>query len=375
MKAMPVVTKAGPLAWAGILAATCLTLFLFQKMLWLVVPFLLALILYYALLPWKLRLVLRGLSHDLAASLLGGATLGVTVLFFIFVLPGVLTGLQTWPAQAMRYLDGGLTMLMGLLQDYEGRGALPRHWHVSEALAEQVAEFSEQFARRHLPGLVLGVAAWLPSLLLGPFLAFFMLRDGWRFRKFLARAVPNAFFERSLHLVAEIDRTARQYFIGLLQLTALDTVCLALGLWLIGMDGVWGLGLAAAVMAWVPFVGSVAGCVLVVLVAATDFPGQPGMVYAAIGLFILVRLLDDFVFMPLTVGKSLHLHPLLTVLMIFVGGAVAGVTGLMLVLPVLGIVLVLGETLAQVLSDDRLRARHAHARRLRQRAATADLPD
>ncbi|MDP3288978.1 MAG: AI-2E family transporter, partial [Methyloversatilis sp.] len=94
---------------------------------------------------------------------------------------------------------------------------------------------------------------------------------------------------------------------------------------------------------------------------------------ASIGLFILVRLLDDFIFMPLTIGRSLRMHPLITVLMIFVGGAVAGVAGLLLVLPVLGVIMVVGETLSIVASDPRLRARHAHARRLRWQAVTRDL--
>ncbi|MGE5490345.1 MAG: AI-2E family transporter, partial [Actinomycetota bacterium] len=70
---------------------------------------------------------------------------------------------------------------------------------------------------------------------------------------------------------------------------------------------------------------------------------------------------------------SLKMHPLLTVLMIFAGGAVAGVPGLMLVLPVLGVMMVLGETAGMVVTDPRLRARHAYAQRLRRRAVTRDL--
>jgi predicted PurR-regulated permease PerM len=82
-------------------------------------------------------------------------------------------------------------------------------------------------------------------------------------------------------------------------------------------------------------------------------------------LFLVVRLLDDFVFMPMTIGKNLNMHPLLTVLMIFVGGSVAGVPGLMMVLPMLGIIMVLGETLGMVVTDPRLQARHAYAKSLR----------
>jgi predicted PurR-regulated permease PerM len=108
-------------------------------------------------------------------------------------------------------------------------------------------------------------------------------------------------------------------------------------------------------------------------VAATDFPADTGMVYAAIGLFVFVRLLDDFVFMPLTLGRSIRVHPLVTVLMIFIGGALAGVVGLMLVLPLLGVVMVVGETLGRLVTNPRLRARHRYARALRTRQASVDL--
>ena len=162
-----------------------------------------------------------------------------------------------------------------------------------------------------------------------------------------------------------MDKTARAYFQGLISLTILDTIALAIGLWVIGLSGALTLGLICAVLAWVPYVGSILGCLLVVLVAATDFPLDPWMAYGAIIVFLLVRLLDDFVFMPLTIGRSLRMHPLLTVLMIFVGGAVAGVAGLMLVLPLLGIAMVVGETVGLIVTDPRLQARYAHARRLR----------
>ena len=225
----------------------------------------------------------------------------------------------------------------------------------------------------HLEPVALGIMAWTPSLLLAPFLAFFFLRDGRRFKRFLGSAVPNAFFEKTLFLLHEIDRTARAYFQGLINLTILDTVTLAAGLWLLGIPGPLALGLICAVLAWVPYVGSILGGLLVVLVAATDFPSDPAMAYWAIGLFGLVRLLDDFVYMPMTIGKSLELHPLVTVLMIFAGGAVAGVPGLMLVLPVLGVVMVIGETIGLIITDPRLMARHRHAKALRRVQASADL--
>jgi predicted PurR-regulated permease PerM len=150
----------------------------------------------------------------------------------------------------------------------------------------------------------------------------------------------------------------------LLVLTFLEATCLALGLALLGIPHAIALGLAAAFLAWVPYLGSIVGCIMVVLVAATDFPDRPGTAYACLALFLGVRLLDDFVFMPLTIGRQLHVHPLLSVLMLFLGATVAGATGLVFALPLFGVLAVIGETVAQVVTDQRLRARYRAARKL-----------
>jgi predicted PurR-regulated permease PerM len=362
----------GPFVWVAIIAATCLLLFAFQKILWLVVPFLLALILYYLLYPPMQRLVYRGLSREGAASIVTLGFLALLGIAFALMLPQLAGQFADGQASIEHYLQGGVNLLDRTLRALEARWSLLANARIADTVVQRLANAGGQFAE-HLEPLAMGIAAWAPSLLLAPFVAFFLLRDGQRFKRFLGSAMPNAFFERTLYLLHEIDRTARAYFLGLIQLTVLDTITLAAGLWALGFPGALALGLICAVLAWIPYVGSIAGGLLVVLVAATDFPDAPAMAYWAITLFLVARLLDDFVYMPLTIGKSLHIHPLVTVLMIFVGGAVAGVAGLMLVLPVLGVVMVVGATIGEIVTDPRLMARHRHAGELRRRQASIDL--
>ncbi len=367
------VYRAGPLAWCLIITATCVLLFLFQKILWLVVPFLFGLIIYYLLIPLQQRLVLRGMSRDSAAAWISAGVFGLGALLALASFPWVSAHLPLWQETGARYVEGGLRFVVDTLITLERNFSLASRVRFSEQVNGLVTGLSEKLITTYLPEIALTLATWLPSLLLAPFLAFFFLRDGGRFKKFLSRGVPNAFFERTLKLLDRVDQTARLYFQGLMALTVLDTLCLALGLWVLGVSAPFMLGLITAVLAWVPYIGSILGCLLVVVVTSTDYPGNVGAAYGAIALFIGVRLLDDFVFMPMTIGRSLRLHPLLTVVMIFVGGAVAGVAGLMLVLPLLGVVMVLGETLGEIVTDTRLRARHAFAQRLRQQQVTRDL--
>ncbi len=362
----------GPVVWVAIIGTTCVLLFLLQKILWLVVPFLLALVLYYLLMPLVQRLMYRGMSRPAAAALVIFLFLVFAVLCVVLLLPVISANLIDWQDSLMRYLQGGMHLVEHTLRRLEDSFSLLARAQISEKAGVALNDATGH-AERYLQPVLLGIGAWAPALLLTPFLAFFFLRDGGSFQRMLGSAVPNAFFERTLYLLHEVDNTARAYFQGLIKLTVLDTITLALGLWLIGIPGPFMLGLICALLAWVPFVGSVVGGLLVVLVAATDLPASPDTAYWAVGLFLLARLLDDFIYMPLTIGKSLDMHPLLSVLMIFIGGAIAGVPGLMLVLPLLGVVMVVGETAGRVVTDARLIARHRYAKALRRQLVSVDL--
>ena len=366
-------SRIGPVTWCGIIGSTCLLLFLFQKILWLVVPFLLALLLYYLLVPLSNKLVLAGWSTNLAATILSGAFLLVVVGALLLIFPRVIANADEWQSTVMRYLEGGARLVEAVLYEMQQNFAFLRKGNLSVELREKTLGYAEQFSDKHLGGAIFSVVAWLPSLVLAPIIAYFLLKDGGKLRKFIGETVPNAYFEKTLYLMHSLDHTARQYFVGMFKLTVIDAVFLVFGLWILGVPSPLTLGLIAAVLGWIPYIGPIVGCALAVMVTATDFPGQITLVYAVVGLFALLRVLDDFIFLPFVIGKTMSIHPLLTLLMFFIGEAIAGVAGLMLVIPILGIVMVMGETLEIIFRDTRLKARHAYARQLHQRAANADL--
>jgi predicted PurR-regulated permease PerM len=275
--------SSGPLVWVATLLCTALLLALLKQVLWLVVPFLFAIILYYALFPAVRRLTLAGLARETSAAIVAGTFFVVSAAAMVPTLPWLAAQAAGSEEALYRYVDGGLVLLDRTLLALESQFGFLKRMDIHTEMGRKIAEFGGTFLQQHLTEGLLGAAEWLPSLLFAPFLAFFFLRDGRRFLKFVGEAVPNAYFERTLYMADRVDGTARAYFQGLLKLTVLDTICLALGLATIGIHGALALGLMAAVLAWVPYVGSVLGCLIVVLVAATDFPAAPWVVYAAIG--------------------------------------------------------------------------------------------
>jgi predicted PurR-regulated permease PerM len=394
----------GPIVWLGIIVTTCLLLVLFQTVLWLVLPVLLAVIAYYMLSPLVNIAIARGMTRARAVFIVTVLLSVVLAAVGLILAPKISRASSNWKNMVVGYAESGVNLIANAQTTLEkmvpylhrpaapsdaekAKGVAPappeakptpaaaaaddakENAAATEALDEKVAAFTES----HSGDVALELARWIPSLLLVPYITYFFLLDGPRFKRFLVRAIPNAFFEKTLYLFYRVEEQLRRYFQGLLALTALDALCLGTGLWVLGLNEPFFLAVLAAVMAWLPYLGSIGGALLVALVAAHDFPGNHWLPYEVVGLFIGVRLLDDFVFMPLTVGRSLHMHPLVTVLMILMGGAVAGISGLLLVMPVLGVVMVAGQIVGELVTDQRILARHRHARHLKRRRAHLDL--
>jgi predicted PurR-regulated permease PerM len=247
-------------------------------------------------------------------------------------------------------------------------------------ISAKMVLLKESFVEESLPNVAVYALHWVPCMLLVPYLTFFFLKDAHLFKKLVMRGIPNAFFEKVLLLFHRIDGQIKKYFRGLIGMTFLDTLTLSLGLWILGLNlGVFGffssiaLAFMCAVLSWIPFIGSIIGCLIIILVCVVQSDDPGWLVLWAVILFGAVRLLDDFVYTPLTIGRSLSVHPLVTVLMIFAGGFVGGVTGLLLAMPLLGVAMVLGEIFGQVWFDARLRARFHLSRQLRLRAAREGL--
>jgi predicted PurR-regulated permease PerM len=243
--------------WATTLVFTTLLLALLQHALWLVVPVLLAVIVYYALFPLVHRLTLAGVQRPTSAAIVAGTAFVGAGVAIVPVVSWVAAHAGTGQQVLYRYLEAGRMLVERTLTLLDARFDFIAQMNFHRQIAVRIAEFGDTYLQEQAGSLLLGAAAWLPSLLLAPFFAFFVLRDGKRFLQFIERAVPNAYFERSLFMIECLHTMARAYIQGLLKLTAINATCLGLGLWAIGVPGALVLSLLAAVLAWVPFVGPI----------------------------------------------------------------------------------------------------------------------
>lgn len=369
-----------PIIWIAVIAGALGSILLLKAVAWLAFPLILAVVLYYLVQPLLQRLQLAGVTPGQALGIFLGAATILTLIFSVTILPSMLNSLADFQNQIPMYWD----RLQGVLRDnllaLEERFSFAKKAGLANSFQEQMNLFLAGAGKEYIADVALFLLHWLPSLLLVPFLTFFFLRDGTAFHRLVLRAVPNAFFEKTLLLFDRMDNQMRAYFRGMFGLTMLDTVSLGLGLWFLGhgagIFGFWDamfLGLICAIFAWVPYIGSGLGGILAVATVAVKAPSSSGLMVAVVLLFLGVRLLDEFIYTPMTVGRALRMHPLITVMMIFSGGMLGGVYGLLLAMPLLGIFTVLGQMFAEIWFDPRLRARYQARGLLEKRLASKDL--
>ena len=180
--------------------------------------------------------------------------------------------------------------------------------------------------------LVLGVFVTL-------FVTFFFLRDKDYVIKLIYSAVPIDYVDETEHILKNSRYLISRYFIGLLCEILLVTLLLFAGFSIVGFPNALLLAFCCGVLVIVPYVGAVvgAGISYLMLLVSMIGSGTPFDVLSLTltfgGIFIAVKLIDDFIMQPFIYSKSVKAHPLEIFLVILIAGEVAGILGMIIAIP------------------------------------------
>ena len=351
------------LRWFAVWTVFTLFVLLTRFFAWFIIPCFLAMVLYYFLSPFVDWLEGRGLSHNMSVSLVF-AILGLLGLLY---LPAFLTPLfeakTALAADAKTYLEGAKKLIFALIDWAQAKTDFIKNANLRANLDNHLTNYLHEDIPQKIPTVALNILSFVPLLLLVPFTAFFLLRDGRDFKKSIVRGIPNAFFERALFLFYRVDRQVTGFLRGVFFEAAVVGVLIGAGYYLIeathtAMPRHYILiGLLAAVFNLVPYLGPLLVYVIAVIIAYSD-TGSSDTALWLTGLFIITKLIDDFLVAPMVLGKSMKIHPVAVVFALFIAGELAGFVGLIMALPALGVTIVIFDVLYLTFRDQRLQLRH-----------------
>jgi len=305
------------------------------------VPFVLGLVLAYLLLPlvhWLERhLPARFRNWGIARPLSILLTYLLFALFIAgivaFVIPAIGPQVGTFVERVPQYYE----QLGGLVQ--EGREwydtNIPESWKatIEENLSEVAQGIFDQ-AKDSLVGMVRTVFSsigFLIGLLIVPFWLFYILQDESRVKSGIMEALHPELRPDVRSLATLIDGVLSAYIRGQLILCLFVGALATVALFVIGIPFAPVLGLFAGILEVLPAVGAYLGAIPAILVALATEPVSAIWVAVA---FFAIQTIEGFVLVPRISGRSVKLHPALVMVVLVIGGQLAGLWGMLIAVPV-----------------------------------------
>ncbi len=326
----------------GLLVVAWLALQLFASVL---LPFVAASGIAYFLDPPASQLTRAGVPRGAAALLLIVALIAAMLLFALLLYPLILSQIGLFIGRVPSYVDA-------------------MRQFAAHAIAQLQERLGPEYVDAKLRDLVSGQAGAMLSflgtaltrvigggfalfnvvslLVVTPVVAFYLLRDWPRIVARVDGWLPRRYAGVLRAQAREVDRILSAWVRGQAVCCLVLALFYAVGLSAVGLDLGLIVGLAAGVLSFIPYVGTITGGVASIGLALAQFPTWTGVAEVAV-VFIAGNLLEGYVIYPRFLGDRVELHAVWVIFALFAGGAAFGFLGVLLAVPVAAVIGVLSR--------------------------------
>jgi predicted PurR-regulated permease PerM len=294
----------------------------------------------------------RGVSRIISILIVftGAAVLftGFT-LFMIISISGEFSNIQlNLPAYAQRLYE----LTPSTVKDYLGIETpdklalqLNELLHQARVAAPDLLKPLLAFLQKALTSTISVILAVLGYLII-PVYLFYLLYDLPILKTGITSLIPERFRPVYDARLAEVDTVLSGFVRGQLSVCAILAVLYSAGLFFIGIDMAIAIGTLAGITFIIPYVGTVIGMVLSVIMAFLKFHDilHPLL---CLGWFSLVQGLEGMIITPRVVGTTVGLHPLVAIVALLIGGQIFGIMGMLLAVPVTAVLQVFLRSLIE----------------------------
>ena len=297
----------------------------------LLVPFVAALFIVYLFDPAVLMLQRRGMDRGTSFLILLCLTL-IAVTVILMFMPSWLR-LESIGGSSQTFTSRLTDQLTKLESWVDSKVPMFSSVDIAAQVTTKAATIATHFFEE-LPSLV---TSFLVNLLLVPFIAYFMIRDGKTLKRRLVEIVPNRYFEMSLIMFNRIDQQIGGYLRGRLIECILvgvtQALCMGIAKVFVPQEQILLIAAVCGVTNMIPYLGPIMGTVFgAFLYLGSGLPMSSiyGLVAAAAGAHVI----DNIFIAPAVLSHNVDLHPLTVALVLVIGGESLGTLGLLIAIPV-----------------------------------------
>jgi predicted PurR-regulated permease PerM len=268
----------------------------------------------------------EGLSITLSLLMLI-VGVGLVIWFFSSQISGLMSDFPQIKSNVQTHLNS--------LRDWVGRS-----FGISaQRQTQMIADYNDKLLN-WAGGMVGGVASSVSSVLifigLLPIYIFLLLYYKNLLLRFVFLWFPKESHEKVEESMRETEIIIKSYLVGLVIQVTYMTILLGGILLVIGIKHAILIGVIFAVLNLIPYVGALFGNIIGVLLTISSTT-ELWPIFVVLGTIAAVQFLDNNILMPRIVGSKVKINALATIVGVIVAGALAGIPGMFLSLPVIAV--------------------------------------
>lgn len=305
-----------------------------------ILPFLLGAGIAYLLDPLADRLEKIGLSRTMSVVVITFSAIMILALVILLIMPVLVRQAVSLVETAPEMFAQGKAIILQYFPNVipEGGSASSALSDLGKTMGEQIGKFAQGILSS-----ISGIFGVIALLVIVPVVTFYLLLDWDNMVAKIDELLPREHASTIRRLASEIDDALSGFLRGQ------GTVILILGTWysiglmLVGLPAGFFIGIMAAVLSFVPYVGVLVGGATAIGVAVFSFWGDPLWIAAVVAIFAIGQVVEGNYLQPKIVGGHIGLHPVWLLLALSVFGALFGFVGLVLAVPLAAAVGVLAR--------------------------------
>ncbi len=265
------------------------------------------------------------------------ATVSVIVITLYYVIPGIVHNINDLLINWDSYSKSLEAFYKNLQETYP----LLKSSDVQTEISNQLKQLGDslKFTVGGILNFVFRLGSSVASGILGLVLSFYLLNEREHilesFRRFLSAWLGGPRSTSLMNFLDAVDGVFGRYISAKLLLALIMFVISFIALSFLGVRYVVLMAAIVGVTTLVPYLGPFIGAVPPIIVALLDSPQKA--IYTAIAILVIHQV-DNYVFEPLVFSDRMGLSPFWILLSIIVGGGLFGLWGVLLAVPVAGVI-------------------------------------
>ena len=268
-----------------------------------------------------------------------GLAILVCILFFVSICTGIIW-LISWQVtdltSEVSHIEQKVRDMIKELKEY-----INKNFGISSSQQDQLINSQKEAGTNAAQGILSNVASVVMSFLVDFILVlvyiFLFMYYRTHIKKFVLQLVPERQKNNAREIITDIQKVSQQYLTGLGMMIVGLWIMYSIGFSIVGLKYAIFFAILCGLLEIIPFVGNLTGNLLAIIMVIIQ-GGGVGMIFGIVITYAIVQFLQTYILEPLVVGAEVNINPLFTILVLVAGELVWGIAGMVMAIPLLGII-------------------------------------